>query len=338
MKIRHKFGLKTLLLSVTLGVFMVLIILFLLLPGVPPQADAIANFKEYGGFVSGSEYTVDTLWDRILPLYCRQFCTDNFLFNWIPLSESLIEVNILRLHNKHISLCDRKVLAQALYPLNCARICNFKNSNIDDAVLKYLYSFARLEVLVLADCPVSDEALADLALPRLQALDLSGTDVDGSFLESSQLRNLEYLSLANTKIGDNATKNMMPALRSLELDATLITDETIRNIGNLSNIHRLSLAGTKITDDALKSLAGMHKITALNLAGTAISDTGLQQLRGLDNLSYLVLRSTSVTDSALTILGELKNLRWLDVRSTRITGHSALEFRKTHPDICIFTD
>jgi hypothetical protein len=298
-------------------------------------------FSELGGEVVAWTETHPTLCARLVPITYHYLVRDYPLLRNIPLDYPETIVTKIRFHNQKSHLVAKEKLLKAVHALNDASICNFKNSGIGDEFLKQMTHFEALKILILENCPVSDDGIKYLKSSKLNSLDLSGTSVHGNFLETAiQLKTIQYLRLSNTNISDSAMIKIRDHhnLYSLELDGTEISDDALKQIKELAQLRRLNLANTKIGDNALKYISEINNITSLNLQGTKISDNGLKYLSELKNLTYLKLNETDISDLALPILANFANLKWLDIRKTRITQNALMRFQKLKPDIIIFVE
>jgi Leucine-rich repeat (LRR) protein len=170
----------------------------------------------------------------------------------------------------------------------------------------------------------------------------------------SGLRNLEYISLARTKVEVISPLGCAENLRELRLESTLVADVSplrkfakleVLDLGNtpivdlaplsrLFSLRELNLQTTQVSDISLLSnlsglqklvlwstsikdigpLAGLRSLTTLDLAGTDVSD--LSALSRSEHLENLDIRGTKVFD--LSPLAELKYLRQVDARASRV--------------------
>ena len=170
---------------------------------------------------------------------------------------------------------------------------------------------------------------ADLAIlgdrPDLQHLWLTGADIsDEGLAHLAGLRKLVVFNLADTpKVTDLGVQHLapiLPALNSLELPGTRITDASMAAIGQIQGLSDLDLSRTRVTDDGLAHLAGLIKLKFLWLGDTAITDRGLAHLRGMNRMTLLILKNTAITDQGLAQLAVMTEMRELDLSSTPVTG------------------
>lgn len=78
-----------------------------------------------------------------------------------------------------------------------------------------------------------------------------------------------------------------PALRTLDLSGTSITDEGLDVLSSLPALEQLSLAGTRVTDAGIRALAAHDALEDVNLMFTACGDDALRTLAGKSGLHRL---------------------------------------------------
>lgn len=122
----------------------------------------------------------------------------------------------------------------------------------------------------------------------------------------AELKDLEFLSLAGTKIDDRQLALLAP----------------------LTHLRNLELSDCEITDRGLDELARFKKLEVLDLTNTRVTDAGLTTLKALPRLRALTLQLTDVTDDGMGVLAELRGLDWLDVALTAVTDAGARQFKR----------
>ena len=100
----------------------------------------------------------------------------------------------------------------------------------------------------------------------------------------------------------------MKKLRRLTLAGTLITDDGMKYLRDLTDLEDLDLYGVKITDTGLDYLSKLTKLRNLNLLGAQITDAGADTLSHFTELRGLVLYRSRISDAGLAKLERLKNL------------------------------
>lgn len=87
---------------------------------------------------------------------------------------------------------------------------------------------------------------------------------------------------------------VMPAMVSLDLSSSTVTDNAAKLIANAAELRSLRLSETAITDASLEALAKLPKLESLNLYGTQVTNEGILKLATLPNLKKLYLWQTKV--------------------------------------------
>jgi RNA polymerase sigma factor (sigma-70 family) len=116
-------------------------------------------------------------------------------------------------------------------------------------------------------------------------------------------------------------------LHTLDLTLTKITDAGLKELKDLKGLTSLGIGRTEITDTGLAELKNLNKLSSLDLFGTQVTDAGLKELNELKSLTTLNLRFTQVTDAGLKELKGLKNLKSLDLPDTKVTGTGLKELK-----------
>ena len=130
--------------------------------------------------------------------------------------------------------------------------------------LRFLAGVTTLEVLTFSDhfldrVRFKDEGLAEIkGLTNLRELVLHQSDVTGKTL--APFRKLEALDVTLCPVDDKGLESLqgMTGLRRLRLGDTLITDASMRVVGEFANLEELDLHGTAITDAGVQHLKGLE--------------------------------------------------------------------------------
>ena len=157
------------------------------------------------------------------------------------------------------------------------------------AGLKLVKSFGSLWRLDATGCNLSDDQVADLRVPHLKYLDLSmNLELTGTTLGTLPfLKELEYLDLSITSVGDEGLRQLQGAtsLRELRLFNTKVTDDGLAYLTRLPQLEKLSVFSLddQITDVGLLKLAQCPKLMLLRLDvdGDHITKRGVATLRQL---------------------------------------------------------
>jgi internalin A len=105
---------------------------------------------------------------------------------------------------------------------------------------------------------------------------------------------------------------------------------------SLPALKSLSLNGTKITDESLTHLHGVKNLTILLLNDTDVSDDGTTTLALLPRLEWLYLNRTKVTDASMKKkkkLGNLRDLRFLSLLGTSVSDSGVADLHAIVPSV-----
>lgn len=117
----------------------------------------------------------------------------------------------------------------------------------------------------------------------------------------------------------------MPALTSLNLSLTRVTDQGMQELRNLPGIVELDLRFAEyVTDEGIAALKGWRKLKRLDLHGTKASDTSLDHIAGITSLETLDVGSVMLTDVGLERLTVLPNLKALTIGGNEL-GDAGLQ-------------
>ncbi|MCW1921153.1 hypothetical protein OKA05_01220 [Luteolibacter arcticus] len=89
-------------------------------------------------------------------------------------------------------------------------------------------------------------------------------------------------------------QSVMPAMVSLDLSSSTVTDNGAKILANAAELKSLRLSETTVTDAALEALVKLPKLESLNLYGTQVTNEGILKLAELKNLKKLYLWQTKV--------------------------------------------
>ncbi|MCC6126740.1 MAG: hypothetical protein IT426_17395 [Pirellulales bacterium] len=168
-----------------------------------------------------------------------------------------------------------------------------------DLCMKYVSEIKSIRHLILTFSKITDDGLKHVGtMPNLEWLDLSQ-------VETITGRGLKYL------VG-------LP-LRELSLSRTIITDEDMVYVGDLSGLETLFLNSPNITDKGIKHLARLKRLKTLFLCEMKITDNCLPYLCQLKELDDLALWDTEISDAGLKLFQNLKKLKSLHLGNTKIS-------------------
>ena len=117
--------------------------------------------------------------------------------------------------------------------------------------------------------------------PELQWLNLDDADLtDEDLLQLADLRNLEILALANTRLRGPGLRHLFKPskLRQLVLSKTDIDDSALEIVASMTSLESVWLDGTRITNAGLKHLEKLPKLRGLSCSNTEVTEIGLDDL------------------------------------------------------------
>ena len=144
------------------------------------------------------------------------------------------------------------------------------------------------------------------------------------------------VDLFGTKAGDKDVEALKCFdLIGLTLTKTLVTDDALIHLRDMSRLGDLQLTRTKISDKGLAALKDLRKLEYLSLCETAVSDSGVKNMSGLKSLVMLNLEKTNITNASMQTVGNLKTLHTLVLSRTKIDdqGVSKLKGLKSLRDL-----
>jgi Leucine-rich repeat (LRR) protein len=165
-------------------------------------------------------------------------------------------------------------------------------------VLKQLCEIKTLQELTISRSRIDRESLETLArLPNLLKLSLAFCHFEERDLEAlKDLRALRDLDLATTSVTDSAMVHLKPLkklerlrlvhlqtlpLKTLEMELTPISDESLQAVGKIQTLQVLDLHDTKVSDVGLNNLVNLYRLRVLHLGKTVTADGERNFLRGL---------------------------------------------------------
>ncbi|WP_035602842.1 c-type cytochrome domain-containing protein [Haloferula sp. BvORR071] len=95
---------------------------------------------------------------------------------------------------------------------------------------------------------------------------------------------------------------VVPALVSLDLSASTVTDNGAKLLKDAVDLKSLRLSETAVTDAGLDAIVSLPNLESLNLYGTQVTNTGVAKLAGLKNLKKLYLWQTKVDQAGVDAL------------------------------------
>ncbi|CAN5289160.1 hypothetical protein BH10CYA1_BH10CYA1_28100 [soil metagenome] len=125
--------------------------------------------------------------------------------------------------------------------------------------------------------------------------------------------------------GDGASLPLLLKLKpgdiqGLNLEGSLVTDESFKFICHLTELKELDLAGSNTDDRDLELVANaIPHLQSLNISYTRVTDRCIDSILKMKQLNTLVLWKDKINDAALKKLSKSKALKFLDIRETPIS-------------------
>lgn len=127
--------------------------------------------------------------------------------------------------------------------------------------LHVLQDLPSVRAAMLGHCEIDNEDLAPLTeLPELTELSLASTRLhEGSLPHINRLQ-VNWLSLARTRIDDESLKSLvgMNALQGLDLTRTKVTDDGLQHLAKLPGLKGVILRRTLVTEEGYKNFAAAN--------------------------------------------------------------------------------
>ncbi|XP_067833680.1 uncharacterized protein si:ch73-173p19.1 [Heptranchias perlo] len=226
-----------------------------------------------------------------------------------------------------------------------------------------------LSHLILDQTKVSDSGMTDYltcAPASLVHLSLNQTGVTERVLAvlPRSVPQLRLLSIKQTKVSDVSALKDLPALQTLHLDNTDITESSLRALGSHPALSSLSVSGIQslsgnvtlqiisglnlthlklpdrhtVSDVGLSFLSLLERLLELDLTDyTQVTDEGVRHLARLLRLTKLSLSNTLVTDAGLVHLHPLKDLEELCLDRTNVSSRGVAPCIRNLPHLQVLS-
>lgn len=112
--------------------------------------------------------------------------------------------------------------------------------------------------------------------------------------------------------------NAFPHLRSLNVNASSISDLGMQTIADMTSLEELVLAGTVIGDEGLRHIGKLAQLKRLYLYPSAVSDVGMRHLIGLKKLEFLDAFWTGDTEKGMACVKQIQTLKSLYIDNKAI--------------------
>eukprot|EP00210_Caulerpa_lentillifera_P001235 g1191.t1 len=253
-------------------------------------------------------------------------------------SKSIMEIAMCTTKLKELSLCEITLPKPALEPLDSlSQLCQLTQLEMVYVDIERVEFGGNYIVDVVSKLPklkqldlrfdMTSEVLSKLSnLTALENLFISSITLyipDLNFLKPlAQLRELS-LPWTHFSIYEADELDALINVTSLDLGATDVMDDSIKNFSRLTNLKHLVLKDNCITDAVIDHISMLTDLVSLDIShGAGLSDVchvrTLSELRGLKALN---LNGTHIEDSDLMLLTHLTTLERLDIGLTDVTDN-----------------
>ena len=155
------------------------------------------------------------------------------------------------------------------------------------------------------------------AAGRITAIDFRASWVsDADLRKLARFPALTSLNLSLTRVTDQGMQELrnVPGIVDLDLRfAEFVTDEGIAAIKNWKHLRRLVLHGAKVSDTALDHIAGITTLETLDVGSVMLTDVSLERLTVLPHLKALSIGGNELGDAGLQALRQMPGLTFLDL-------------------------
>ncbi len=201
-------------------------------------------------------------------------------------------------------------------PSRVVRVGFLNHPGLDPECFRMMGNLRRLRSLRLLICSVSDDDISSLrAMPSLQELTVSGCrQVSDTFVE--------------------AAVRKAPNLRILELEATAITNRSLKTIASLNELETLILSRNRNINGGIGEIARQCvKLTKLDLTKTTFCDESLVGIDECMNLAELSLRDTLVTDASVSRISQIGSLKRVSLWGTDVSEDGVRKLKRAIPGV-----
>jgi len=127
-------------------------------------------------------------------------------------------------------------------------------------------------------------------------------------------------------LGGSVTTNPHSVVTGVNLRGSWVTDTDLRKLAQYPALTTLDLSLTHITDEGMAELKNLHNVTDLNLYYSEyVTDQGLAAIKDWKKLKHLNLHGTKSSDTALEHIAGITSLE-------RTSGHGQERLDHRHVD------
>jgi hypothetical protein len=111
-----------------------------------------------------------------------------------------------------------------------------------------------------------------------------------------------------------------------------VSDDDIRQLGNLPHVRRLGLSESNVSDSGMEYVAKLGRLEVLHIDKTSVTDKGLLRLESLDSLEELRVDNIVISDAVVARLSRCRNLQRLSVDVNRLESMRSWDLRSTREE------
>jgi hypothetical protein len=138
------------------------------------------------------------------------------------------------------------------------------------------------------------------------------------------------IRLATTRVSDEQVRELgqLASLRHLDLTQTRVTDDGLARLRGHQGLRSLVLYDTRLTDRGFEHLATIRQLESLSVGQCRLRGPGVSQLGAMQSLKSLSLVDLDATDETLAGVAQLRQLERLDLIELGITDASLGHLRE----------
>lgn len=180
------------------------------------------------------------------------------------------------------------------------------------------------------------KVLETLPAANIIALDLRKLPLDDSKLAPIRhLTALRHLSLEATEVSDGSLKYMvtLPHLQYLSLKSTLFTGKNggLKDLAQIHSLHQIRLGHNELKGLDLKPLTALKNLTTFQISCSQIDDSAMRAIGSMTQLDSLdISGNNKITDKGLLQLLPIKHLRHLDISDLKISKQGIIALAPMH--------
>ena len=155
---------------------------------------------------------------------------------------------------------------------------------------------------------------------RIDGVSLHENAEDRHLLVMRGTPDVRWMSISSPKVSDDGGRALahLKEVQFLTISASALGDPSFENLG--PNLASLSIRGASITDQSLKHIAQSPWLRYLQIHGMDIDGDGFHHLAKTITLQGIVLKGVDVTDDDLAALADMPSLVSLTLIDTQVTG------------------